>query len=400
VLALLQATWNRCQDDLRTAIGAAVHEAWIADLRPLALERGVVHLEAPNRMACERVRKLYAEVIAASLSKEIGTRVSVEVEPSPGSLLPDELEVGPTRPVVDASNRTAFLALTALLERQPLPASLFVFHGPAGAGKSFLLDWWRGGLGDRHMHFTGPALALAFQAALRDRRVAGLREELSRPRALVLDELHRIGAHKRLQAELCRVLEVRRGLAEPTVCASRWHPREIWNLEPGLSTWLLSGFVARIDPPSPAGRLAYLRALEGAASRNGRASSIEDLARRVQGGYPDLRRAWALERDGGRVHRRSFDLIEPQSAFARLCARVQQRFEIDAAELCGKSQRRITSRARKILAWLCVQEGLSRAEIGRCLGRRTRAAISYSIKALEAEMASDAELRRLVESLR
>ena len=60
---------------------------------------------------------------------------------------------------------------------------------------------------------------------------------------------------------------------------------------------------------------------------------------------------------------------------------------------------RRVSQARKILAWLCVQEGLSRAEVGRFLNHRSRAAISYLTKSLEKEMAESVDVRQQVESL-
>ena len=60
---------------------------------------------------------------------------------------------------------------------------------------------------------------------------------------------------------------------------------------------------------------------------------------------------------------------------------------------------RFTDRARKIMAWLCVQEGLSRAEVGRFMNNRSRAAISYLTRSLEEEMARSTDIRRTVESL-
>ncbi len=399
MLALLQSTWSAVVPRLRERVGAAVFEAWFTELRPLALERGVVHLEAPNRMTCEHVQKLYTGLIAECMSAEFGTALTVQVEPAPTSFSPDGVDVGPTRPVIDAANKTAFLALGSLIEGRDLPSNLFLFHGPAGAGKSFLLSWWRDHHRDRVMSFSGTDLIKAFQVALTEHRVAGFREELQRSMPLVIDEVHRVTGHRRLQLELARVLEVRRSMRVPTLLTSRWHPSEIWNLEQSLETWLLSGFVARIDEPTLAGRLQYLRALEGKPSMNGRARPIEDLARSVRGGYPELRRAWAVDRDGGRHADRYWQLIEPRSVFDRLQQRVAEALDVTPEELTGGSQRRRASQARKVLAWLCVQEGLSRAEVGRYLGGRTRAAISYSIKSLEKDMAENEALRLRVEGL-
>jgi len=124
---------------------------------------------------------------------------------------------------------------------------------------------------------------------------------------------------------------------------------------------------------------------------------VEDLAREMKASYPDLRRAWALRRQG----RRSgyWQLIDPRTCFERVSQRVSGAFDVSVEDLVGTSQRRRISMARKVLAWLCVQEGLSRAEVGRFTGNRTRAAISYAIKSLDQRMADEPELRRQIESL-
>ena len=55
--------------------------------------------------------------------------------------------------------------------------------------------------------------------------------------------------------------------------------------------------------------------------------------------------------------------------------------------------------ARKVLSFLCVQDGLSRAEVGRFMSGRTRAAVSYMTRSLAQDMAQKPEVRALVEGL-
>ncbi|MCA8974783.1 MAG: hypothetical protein KDC98_08675, partial [Planctomycetes bacterium] len=68
-------------------------------------------------------------------------------------------------------------------------------------------------------------------------------------------------------------------------------------------------------------------------------------------------------------------------------------------DLLGKSQGRAVSRARKVLALLCLEQGLSGGEVGRFLAGRTRAAVSYMVRSLQTEMAKSAELRQTIEGL-
>ncbi|MBK8976854.1 MAG: AAA family ATPase [Planctomycetes bacterium] len=397
--ALLDSTWKNIEPALRGRVGAAVFESWLAVLRPLAMERGVFYLEAPSRLVAERVQQFHSELLEAELSREFGTRVGVSIQARPDASLIADVEVGPSRPIVDPSNRTAWLALRALLEGRELPSTQFLFHGPRGTGKTFLLAWWRSARRQRVAWFDGEGLVRAFQSAFREHRVEGLRAELAGDADLVIDELHRIAGHERIQRELAKVLELRAERDLVTVLASRHHPHELRDCDPSLATWLLAGFVVRLELPSHDARLAYLRALEGPRSQNGRADPIERLAREVRGSYPELKRAWLFERNAQpQLRDHYFQLIDPRSAFERVRDRVAEKFGVPADELVGQSQRRVVSHARKVLSWLCVRSGLSRAEVGRYLGR-TRAAISYSIRSLTDELENDAEQRRDLEGM-
>jgi chromosomal replication initiation ATPase DnaA len=398
MLQLLKDCWAKTRDELRRRAGEAAFTGWLADLRPVLLERGVVFLEARSRLCADRVRSLFRPLLEEILSQEVGTELHVEIRVAPAASPLETLEVSPARPIVDDGNRTAFLVLKNLAGGRPLPGSLFFFHGPSGVGKTFLLRWWQQSHPQAPVWFDLPGLLRAFQATHRDGRPQDLRAELLVQRPLCLDEFHRVAGKEKLQQMLAAVLRERESMPVPTVMASRWHPREIRDLDASLATLCLAGFVAKVDPPGPMGRLRYLRALEGAPSRNGRATAIEGLAQNLRGSFPELRAAWARARDG-QVPAKYLELIDPTRTFQRLRDRVCARLGIAAADLLGKSQSRQLSLARKVLAMLCVQDGLSRAEVGRFLDHRSRAAVSYMTRSLERAMARSPEVRALVEEL-
>jgi chromosomal replication initiation ATPase DnaA len=277
-----------------------------------------------------------------------------------------------------------------------MPALRFFFHGPSGVGKTFLLKGYRDAASA--VWFDLPLLLKAFQAAHLESRVAGLLAELAAAPTLIVDEVHRCAGKPRLQSFLQQVLEQREAAGRLTLMASRWHPGDIRDLDRALASLFMGGFVAAIEAPGPVGRLRYLRALEGAPSRNGRADVIEGLAQRTSGGFPELRAAWARARDTG-LPRTYLELIDPARTFGRLRDRVCERLGVAPAELLGKGQGRQLSLARKVLAFLCVQEGLSRAEVGRFLSARTRAAVSYMTRSLAEDMARKPQVRALVEGL-
>lgn len=402
MLPVLEDCWKRAQAVLRERVGEAAYTAWLADLRPVLLEKSTVYLEAPSRMAADRIRSLFRPLLQEVLSADLGTTLGVELQAHEAVRF-DALEVSPQQPVIDDGNRTAHLVLKNLGTGRPLPGNLFFFHGPSGTGKTFLLRWWREHWSPRTMWFDVPGLVQAFQAVHHDGRVDAFRDELQQDKPLVIDEVHRLAGKPKLQQFLVHVLRHREGLRSPVLLASRWHPKDIRDLEPVLMTVFLAGFVTGIDRPGPLGRLRYLRALEGTPSRNGRALTVEALAQDCPGTFPELRAAWAKSRQAngnGRVLPPKYlELIDPARVFARLRDQVAERFGVTAQDLLGKGQARATSRARKVLAMLCLRHGLRGGEVGRFLNGRTRAAVSYMARSLQEELDGSAELRAQLEGL-
>ncbi len=122
------------------------------------------------------------------------------------------------------------------------------------------------------------------------------------------------------------------------------------------------------------------------------------MARQCEGTYPELRAAWTRARPG-QAPPRYLELIDPGRVFGRTRDRVASQFGVTTQDLLGKSQSRAVSRARKVLALLCLEQGLSGGEVGRYLGGRTRASVSYMVRSLQTEMARSSELRGVIEGL-
>ena len=157
MLAVLVDSWSRAQDVVRQRAGEAAYTAWLSQLTPVSMERGTVYFEAETRFVADRVRALFRPLLQEVLSADIGTQVLVEIQcREPGRF--DQLEVSPQRPIVDDSNRLAWLVLQNMKNGKDLPANMFFFHGAEGVGKTFLLRWYREQSSDRLLWFDLPHL--------------------------------------------------------------------------------------------------------------------------------------------------------------------------------------------------------------------------------------------------
>ena len=114
MLDLLKLSWTNVQEALRRSAGDAAYQAWLGELRPVLLERGVVYLEAKSRMVRDRVQRLFRPMLQEILSREIGTAVQVELQEGEEGRELQALDVSPQQPVVDDGNRTAWLVLRSL----------------------------------------------------------------------------------------------------------------------------------------------------------------------------------------------------------------------------------------------------------------------------------------------
>ncbi|MEQ1633006.1 MAG: DnaA N-terminal domain-containing protein, partial [Planctomycetota bacterium] len=116
MLDLLKHSWTNVQDALRRSAGDAAYQAWLGELRPVLLERGVVYLEAKSRMVRDRVQRLFRPMLQEILSREIGTAVQVELQEPEAEPTLAALEVSPQQPVIDDGNKTAWLVLRSLAQ--------------------------------------------------------------------------------------------------------------------------------------------------------------------------------------------------------------------------------------------------------------------------------------------
>jgi len=382
-------------EESRTAIETEFlgrQRIYLRGLEVKKLEKSTLHLlatvPAPSTTVFERVRARLAEEV----SKRLNVRIYVRIEAWRRS----RPEIDPDVPIVDSSNRTAWLLLDRLAEGKIEGLNPIVIFGPPGCGKSHLVRCFQRKTNIPVSLWHGLEFHAAFARARRTRTHTSLRKSLLGTRLFVLDELHRLRGKRLAQKELGLLLEEFVAREVQVITISRHHPHEIEHFDRTLASRLLAGFVVEVQPPTLPSRKQFLRQLGISL-----ATATPELERLVQGArsYHELAEG-AREIEGqDRFEKRAGgpSPLERDYLVKQLLSRVANCFGIDVPDIeVGEGGRR-SSLPRHVAAFVAVRSGIPAAELARRFGWRSASSVAYAVERVQSRMADDPEFRRLVD---
>jgi chromosomal replication initiator protein len=307
----LEQTWTAIQSRLRDELPENVYRTWIARLKPVKLDRSALYLQAPDDIR-DWVRRRFGSLLTAAADSVIPQLERVElVREDAGQLQADSRSAGATHPdssgldlsltfdgfVIGDRSRFAHAAALAVAE---LPAAAYnplLIHGPAGAGKTHLLN----AIG-HYVRLHSPELTVLyvtaenftnqFVAALRKDDLGDFKRTYRSADVLLLDDVDFIAGKRRTSEELAHTLDaLLTASAQLVVTAS--HPLALTTaLNDRTGERLRSGLTVDIDNPDLASRLVILRKLvKQQAQLQLDADVLELLAVRAGGNTRALRAA-------------------------------------------------------------------------------------------------------------
>ncbi len=166
--------------------------------------------------------------------------------------------------VWDRRNAIVFRAVrdTAINPTRLCPV-LFLY-GERGMGKTHLLRACRHELisrGSRPRYLSAEQLTTLFTLACTERTVDELFARLKDDDVLMIDEFHRLGLRGGTRGFAERLISHYMDSGRMVIVAGRHHPHAIYGLGDRQISRLMSGFVARLEPPEAATRERWLRAI-------------------------------------------------------------------------------------------------------------------------------------------
>ena len=305
-------------------------------------------------------------------------------------------------------NLAAYQAVLRLVSAVKFP--LLLLHGPAGTGKSHLVQ----ALVERFTQADGVRTARVLAAAEVGRALlqppferGSVRREAIDCDLLVIEDVQ----HLQLAAgdEIAHILDRRQARRKFSVITAIRGPADL-DAAPRLASRLLGGIVVGIRPLGETSR----RELATVLCRDRRLTVTDDViawlardpggARPILGGIVQLEALAKLHPPPLTMAHVTADLpSEPvggQSALDKLAARVAARFGVDVRSIRGPSRQRQFVWPRQVAMFVARQAGYSFPQIGEYFGGRDHSTVMHGCDKIAEAVNEDYELARQLRELR
>jgi chromosomal replication initiator protein len=287
--------WDRCAPVLRESVSDAVWQMYLSQVTPVEISGDNLMLGVPNAVVKGRITERFLGLIHDAITAEAGinyeiTLVSVGTEtPEPS----DEpvVTVETTVPVAGSStsqspraggsvqldprftfdtfvpagsNRLALAAAQTVAETPGRSYNPLYIYGASGLGKTHLLhaigNWvLQNYPNHRVLYVTTETFLNDFVEAMRFKTQLAFKKHYRECDVLLIDDVQFMENKEGLQEELFHTYNTLHGAGKQIVLTSDRPPKSIETLEDRLSSRLMSGLLAEIDPPDLETRLAILR---------------------------------------------------------------------------------------------------------------------------------------------
>lgn len=303
----------------------------------------------------------------------------------------------------DPGNQIALTACRRVVEQPGLEHNPLYLHGPAGCGKSHLLQAvagdYRQMLGDDSaVLLDGPGFVAEDAQELARRATDGLRGRLDRAAVILVDGMDALAGRDLAQEELFHVVNAALDRGAQLVFAARHAPRRLPQFADRLASRLAWGLTVGLDAPHLETRVALVRRIAGPAVADADPAEITAL---VDAQAPDMHQAVILAE---RLRRGGVDLAarsRPTTAsFDRIVQVVAERFGLRPGDVASKRRHSEIVHARGIALLLGRRlTGHSLEALGGMVGGRDHTTVLHALRTTEAKVAADPDLLRTVAEL-
>jgi len=432
---MVDTVWRDVRGWLRERLVARDFDTWITPIHAGRWADGELVLEVGSGFVADWLRMRFLADLEAGVRAVVGGDARVRVvenpalaEPRPERRPPRAAGALSQRPqgrsegpsplgrfetfVVGASNRVAYEAARAVVERPGARFNPLFIHGGVGLGKTHLLGAIANALGanggrSQVASISAENFVNEMIAALQRRQMERFRQRFRGIGILIVDDIQFFADKQRSQEEFTHTFNALYDGRKQIVVASDRAPSELPGFGDTLKNRFAAGLLADIQPPDGALRLDLVRRkatdrglvldegiVEYLADRwcaNGR--ELEGALQRIEAfaslGQRPL--TLALVREALAACRRAG---RQSVTVERIVGEVCRFYGLTEAELRSKSRARRLAGPRQIAMYLCRRHTETPlGVIGAELGGRDHSTVVHALGAIEERLARDAELR-------
>jgi chromosomal replication initiator protein len=448
--------WGRILHSLKGRLNQQTLDQWFSPIQFDSLDSSqhVLRLRAPNEVVKDWVVSNYGKVLAESLNEQRLSGYSVgwvvgkasEWVPQDLPLVVEEqstesqspiaanvvtvTDVTPPEPslsskytydsfVVGSCNQFAHAASLAVAEAPGRTYNPLYLYGGVGLGKTHLMHACGHAIKSRNQHLklcyiSSEKFMNDLINAIRYDKTQSFREKYRSVDVLLIDDVQFMAGKERTQEEFFHTFNALYDQQKQIVISSDCPPREIPTLEERLHSRFEWGLIADIEPPDLETKIAILkrkadligvsipddvaifiagrvksniRELEGSLVRLIAISSLrgEPISKTLA---QDALRNIAKEEESGVVTIQQIQKV------------VASTYKLTSEELVSKNNARQISHPRQVAMYLCKHlTKHSYPEIGRAFGGKHHTTVIHSVEKIEALVATDETLQRLISEL-
>ncbi|NQU75954.1 MAG: chromosomal replication initiator protein DnaA [Planctomycetes bacterium] len=429
--------WLRITEHV-VAHGGNLIRPWFAQLDPIAMEHGLLEIQAPGETERQYLQqhamRLFTDAAQAATGRLVGVCFLAEdnSQKPPASdadkASPGQTGFEDTPPingdytfeslVAGPCNRLAHAACLAVCESPGRTYNPLFIHGDVGLGKTHLLHALchalaHRGDGFRYCMLSCETFVNHFIGAVERGDLHNFRYRYRHADVLVIDDVQFLAGREQTQEEFFHTFNALYQTQKQIVLSCDRSPAEIPHLEDRLVSRFSWGLVARVDKPAYETRVAIIR--KKAKLRN--LALPEDVICRIAGAIDsnprELEGALAKVAMLAKVYDRPIDMAicieafgaeeapqQPEITVERILDAVTGRFNVRLADLQSKKRTKSIVYPRQVCMYLA--RSLTRhslEEIGGYFGGRDHTTVLHANRTIQNLRDNDGQVNALLEHM-
>jgi chromosomal replication initiator protein len=419
-----QQIWETALGELQIEVNKSNFQTWLRGTTGLGFNNGDFVVGVPNTFVAEYLEKNLCSLIEKVLAGLIQSKVKVSFcvgEPEEKSPK-QQKKLSLFNPrytfdsfIVGRSNQMAYAAALQVVEKPGHAYNPLFIHGAAGLGKTHLLHAIGHAAvanGLEVLYVSAEQFTNELVSAIREEKTGEFRKKYRGVDMLLVDDIQFFDGKERTKENFFYTFNELHASNRQIAITSDCSPRDIPRLRERLRSRFEWGLVADLQPPDFDTRLAILKNRAEQGKVNITPDALEFIAlqikeniRALEGSlnrviaYSKLLKAMVTPELAARALE-DIACKEPEPvplSPASITEAVATDFQVTLSDLKGRKRNEANVLARQVSMYLMRQEtDCSLSEIGRELGGRSPATISYAYEKIANNIKNDPHLRRQV----